>query len=141
MGDPPRGYSLIEHTGDLGIRLEAPTLEELFVTAGRALFEILAEGEVRAEPAASVRLEAPDRDSLLVEWLGELLYLHVPGGWILGRFDVSLGGETSLRAEVGGERFDPARHRIRLEVKAATFHGLHLVCEGGLWRCQVIFDL
>lgn len=141
VGARASGYTLIEHTGDLGIRLEAGSLEDVLGAAARALFDILAAGEAREDPAACVRLQAPDRDALMVEWLNELLYVHTVGRWILRRFDVALGGETALRAEVRGERFDPGRHKVRLEIKAATYHGLHLRREGGVWRAQIILDL
>jgi SHS2 domain-containing protein len=134
-------YAFIEHTGDLGVDLEAPSLEALFETAAEALFAVLVEGEAADRPAASVAVAASDREALLVDWLNELLFLHTLGGWVLRHYRVRLEGEAGLRAEVGGERFDPARHQARCEVKAATFHGLRLRREGGAWRGRVIFDL
>jgi SHS2 domain-containing protein len=135
------GFEWVDHTGDLGARVWAPTLEELFETAGRALAEVLYEGVGGGAPACGVRLEAADRAALLVEWLSELLFLMTTGGWVLGRFEVEMAGESGLRAEVGGERFEPARHRLRTEVKAPTFHGLSLDSAPAGWRAQVIFDL
>jgi len=134
-------YAFIEHTGDMGVDLEAPTLEALFETAAEALFAILVEGEAADRPAASMVVEASDREALLVEWLNELLYLHTVGGWVLRHYRVRLQGETRLRADVGGERLDPEKHQARCEVKAATFHGLRLLHEGGVWRGRVIFDV
>ena len=36
-----RTYTLIDHTADLGIRVFGKTLEELFINAGFALFDLL----------------------------------------------------------------------------------------------------
>jgi SHS2 domain-containing protein len=137
-----RGYSLPEHTGDLRIRLRSPSLGALFEVAGKALFDHLAAARVRGSPVACVKLQAADREALLVDWLNELLYLRAVGGWLLGGFQIVIDNDgTSLRAEVSGERFDAARHPARSEIKAATFHGLHLRREGGEWRGDVILDL
>ncbi len=141
VGAGGSGYRRIEHSGDLCIEVEAPSPEGLFETAGRALFDVLLEGEVRESPAASVRLRAADRDLLLADWLNELLYLHSPGGWALGRFEVRLDPGAALTAQVWGERFDASRHRACLEIKAATLHGLRVQGSGGVWRARVIFDL
>jgi SHS2 domain-containing protein len=141
QGVPQAGFDWIDHTADLGVRVWAPTLERLLETAGRALAEALYEGAGGGRPACGVCVEAADRPALLVEWLSELLFLMTTGGWVLGHFEVTLQGESRLRAEVGGERFDPARHRLRTEVKAPTFHGLRLDRHPAGWQAQVIFDL
>jgi SHS2 domain-containing protein len=141
QNESPAGFEWIEHTADLGVRVWAPTLEELFEAAGLALAAALYEGPVGGAPACGVRLEASDRPALLVEWLSELLFLMTAGGWVLGRFEVTMAGESGLRAEVGGERFDAARHQLRTEVKAPTFHGLRLDRGSAGWQAQVIFDL
>jgi len=141
MARPVRGYTVMEHMGDLRLSLRAPTLGALFEVAGEALFDNLADGEVNLAPVACVRLAAADGEALLVDWLNELVYLHSVGGWLLRRFRVTMDGPTVLKAEVEGERFDTTRHQVRLEVKAATFHRLSLHFEGGEWRAEVILDL
>jgi SHS2 domain-containing protein len=46
-----------------------------------------------------------------------------------------------LSAEVAGEPYDPARHRLRGEVKAITWHELGIVQVDGGWRARVILDV
>jgi SHS2 domain-containing protein len=138
---PDSGYEWIDHTADLGVRAWSPTLEGVFEIAGQALAGILYEGGAGASAACGMRIEAADRQSLLVEWLSELLFLMTAGGWVLSRFKVRMIGGGGLQAEVAGERFDPARHRLRTEVKAPTFHGLRLHPGVVGWEAQVIFDL
>ena len=50
-------------------------------------------------------------------------------------------GEARLRGRLRGERFDPIRHRLRTEVKAATYHGLRIEERDGRLAATVIFDL
>ncbi|MEE9218910.1 MAG: archease [Acidobacteriota bacterium] len=136
-----RHYEVIEHTGDVGIRLEASSLEVLFGAAAAALFDLLVEERPTGTPVLCVRIEGPDLEVLLVDWLNELLYLHTVGKWVLAPAHIRVESGFRLQAELVGEAFDPRRHRARREVKAATFHGLKVTREQERWRAQVIFDL
>jgi len=40
-----------------------------------------------------------------------------------------------------GERFDAARHPLKVQVKAVTYHGLEVARDEGGWRARVIFDI
>jgi len=42
---------------------------------------------------------------------------------------------------IHGEPVDPARHHFRLDVKAATYHGLEVRREDGGWIASIIFDV
>lgn len=131
----------MDHTADLAVRLRAGNLEELFVEAARALFDLLVEGKVEARWERPVEVEAPDREELLVGWLRELLGLWTVEGMALREFELVELREGRLRARVRGEPFDPSRHRPRTEIKAITYHGLRV--EGGPegWSATLVFDV
>jgi SHS2 domain-containing protein len=139
-------YRQIDHTGDLGVEVEAAREDDLYAACASAMFDILAEaGGVAEAEARRLRVTAPDREVLLVRWLRELLYLHAAEGWIFRSFEVELGGEEGARwlsGEARGERFDASRHRIRTELKAVTYHqaSVRRGPEGG-WTARVIFDV
>jgi SHS2 domain-containing protein len=134
-------YRLIAHTGDAAIQLRAPHLEGLFESAARGVFALLAEGRVRRRPVLSTRIESSDAEALLVDWLNELIFLHTVGRWMLIPTRLSIAAGRRLQATLVGEQFDTGRHHARREVKAATFHGLRLERQAGLWRARVVFDL
>jgi len=46
----------------------------------------------------------------------------------------------NLHAEVWGEKFNPATHEIRDEVKAVTFHLMEIIKEENRCSLQVIVD-
>lgn len=140
-------YRQLDHTGDVGIEAEAGDENSLYSCCARALFDIIA-GPECCEPATErqIVVEAPDREILLVRWLRELLYLHDAERWLFSRFDVLTGespdGGRCLRGLAWGERFDPARHRLRTELKAVTYHQIAVRRDpGGIWRARVIFDI
>jgi SHS2 domain-containing protein len=135
-------YEQFEHTADLGLRICAAGLEELFAEAGRALTDALTAQPDAVEPRRSqtIRLEASDRADLLHDWLAELLYLFETERLLFSRFDVALApGE--LRATAWGEPVDPKRHEIEIEIKAITYHGLKVEQTADGWLAEVIVDL
>jgi SHS2 domain-containing protein len=123
-----RGHELIEHTADVGLRIWAPTLEDVFAEAAIGLVGVM--GTADGDPVSErVTLESTDLDALFVDWLSEVLFLFEARKIV--PLDVRVGIDRehcSLDATIDGVRvtmFDehgPA-------VKAVTFHGLR-VAEG-----------
>jgi len=46
-----------------------------------------------------------------------------------------------LTAVLRGEKYDPARHRIRMEIKAATYHQASIRRMAAGWIGRVVFDV
>lgn len=84
---------------------------------------------------------AADAPALVVAFLTELLLLHDTEGFLVREIRARPVGAppTAIVASVTGERFDPARHPVRTEVKAITLHGL--VFDLGRGRARVIVDI
>jgi SHS2 domain-containing protein len=87
-----------------------------------------------------IELTAPDMESLLVDWLNELVYIFDVENMLFKRFDISQLDQNWLKARVYGEKVDAARHEIKLGVKAATYHMLQIVSNNG-YQARVIFDI
>lgn len=135
-------YTFFDHTADVGIRAEAPTLGELLVQMAQGLTELLVEhSRVEAAEERAVRLEAPDAASLLLVWLKELLYWFSADGFLPSRYELTQVSPTSVRGVVRGERFDPQRHQQGREVKAITRHLLRAQERDGRWHGEVIVDI
>ncbi len=144
----PRGGDLrgecqpVEHTADMGLRCKAPTLEGLFECAARGMFEIIASlDEIGPTESVPVSLKAANLEELFVGWLEELLYIWESQRILLSKFTVSSVQPRSLEGEVAGETYDPKHHELQSEIKAATYHDLHIEQKGDGWEVQVIFDL
>ncbi len=135
-------YRSIDHTADLGLQVWGRTLSELYANAAEGMcglyFDLAA---VEPREKRTIAVQGYDREEVLVAWLGELLY-HIEVEYFLPcHFDILSLDETHLEAEVAGETFDPARHRWRTGIKAATYHNLHIERDAaGLWTATVIFD-
>jgi SHS2 domain-containing protein len=132
-------FRLIGHTADIGLAASGKTLDEAFAGAACGMFSIMAElKNVRESESRRVELNAPDVEALLFDWLNSLLYYFDTEGLIFKRFDVTLK-DNRLDATCRGEKYDPARHRLKLGVKSATYHMLEVDRAGK--RVQVIFDV
>ena len=134
-------YEVFEHTADLGLRVTAPTLEELFCEAGRGLLSVIVENirTVGSTEAVDIRLEKESPEDLFFDWLRELLYLFEVKHLLLVDFEIELGG--GLRARASGEPYDVDRHELAHEVKAVTYHGFQLGQTQDGWQAEVILDI
>lgn len=137
-------YQVFDHTADIGIRVEGPTIEELFAESGRALFDLLIRSRRSSLPSIDVPilLKAADLDQLFVRWLQELLFIFEQRRLVLTNFWIDRMSDTALSGAAKGTVFDPSRHHQKLAIKAVTYHQLK-VGKGpdGLWHAQVIFDV
>jgi len=135
-------YETFEHTADLGLRIRADDLNTLFAEAGRALFSVIVENpqDIRAVEEIPFTIKGHEEEELLHDWLTELLFTFHVHRRVLAKFDVNIQS-TEMTAVARGEKIDPARHEINLEIKAITWHGLKIVqCPDG-WMAEVIVDI
>jgi SHS2 domain-containing protein len=135
-------YEVFEHTADLGLRMRAASLDELFAEAGRALFSVIVANfdAVRPVQELELNIEGGRRDDLLFDWLAELLYTFDTRRVLFCDFRIRVQ-EEGLQATARGETFDPDRHDLDMEVKAITYHGLKVEQDGDGWLAEVIVDL
>lgn len=140
MGSPR--YLLFEHTADLGIEIFGKDVRELMENAVFALFDLMTDREaVRPETAWDVAAEGTSWDDLLVNLLREVLYLANGREILFREFSVVHLEEYRLAGRGTGERFDPRRHRMEMEIKAVTYHGLEVVSMESGWKGRVICDV
>ncbi len=119
-------YEFIEHTADIGIKAYGGTLEESFANAALGMFEVMTD-VTRVEPVGEykVSVNAENLEDLLVDWLGELLFLHETQDVLLSEFHVKIDN-LSLDAKVRGEALNREKHELRDDVKAITYHMLEV---------------
>jgi len=135
-------YRVLEHTADIGFEAFGATRKEVFANAGCALMHLMVDLEtIVPGEKLSLRAEASDLPNLLVNWLSEILYLFDAEGWLFRDFEVEDLTDHSLGAVARGEKFDRTRHRVKLLVKAITYHQLDLKETAQGWRAQVYVDI
>ena len=136
------GFRTIEHTADVGIAAWGADLKQAFAASGRGLLSLIVDlRTVRERLEREIEITAADRESLLVEWLNELIYLFDTELLLLRRFEITRLTNRQLTARAYGEPVNTTRHHLKTGIKAATYHRLRVVetTDGG--RVQVIFDI
>ena len=136
-----KDFEIIDHTADVGIRAYGANMNEAFANAARALFSLITElDDVDEVLHRDTRLTAPDEESLLVEWLNELIYLFDVENILFRRFDITQLDNTRLKARSYGEKVDSSKHSLKTGVKAATYHMLKIDKSDGC-QIQVLLDI
>jgi SHS2 domain-containing protein len=140
-----QGFTFVDHTADLAARLRGATLDALFAAGAGALTAALTIPE-RVEPrrSISVRLDAGDPETLLVDWISELLYRFETEEFLVAEARTQVAerdGRWDVRADVSGESRDPARHPIKVLVKGVTYHGLRIEHGAGGFETLIVFDI
>jgi len=136
-----KDFDIVNHTADVGIVAYGADISQAFVNAARALFSLITElDDVEEVLYRDTELTASDEESLLVEWLNELIYLFDAEGIIFKRFDITKLNPTRLKARSYGEKVDSSKHKLKTGVKAATYHMLKVDKDNGC-KVQVLFDI
>lgn len=135
---------MFDHTADVGMKVAAGSLDDLFRTAAEGLFDyiVVNRGDVRDADVEAVDLRADSPSELLGLWLNELIFRSETRHRVYARFDVTVTDEgRSLHAEIAGEPIDRDRHVMDHEVKAVTHHGLTLERAADGWEAEMILDI
>lgn len=135
-------FEILEHTADIGFRVWGAAPAELFENSASAMMDIMAETEL-IEPAETINVEVQGEnyESLLVNWLSEVLYLFDADRFAASSFEIDSIDARSLRARLIGQARQPGRHPWKLIVKAVTYHQLKVAESGGRWEAQVFLDI
>ena len=131
-------FEEVEHTADIAIRVWGCDLAELFAHAAYGMACQMADVEgIALTVEHAVELEAYDIETLLVSWLGELLYLSERDGCVFADFDVLEVARSRLRAVVrGGPVSD-----YRTHIKAVTFSEMEIVHTDAGYETTIVFDV
>jgi riboflavin kinase/FMN adenylyltransferase len=134
----PYRYLEVDHTADRALRVWGRELPDLFAGAARGMTSLMADLDgLAATEWRTVRLEGWDRESLLVNWLNELLFLTETERLLFVDYRIESLTDTTLVAQVRGAHA-PVTKSV---VKAATYHDLRLVHDGTGWSTVITFDV
>ena len=135
-------YKLFDHTADLGVEVYGKTPNELFANAAFAVFDILTNlKHVTIAVEKTIIVDGDGWEDLLINYLREVLYLYNGQGILLKEFLIDKIDSRHMEGRAMGEPFDPARHRIKTEIKAVTYHQAAVNKTAKEWQGRVIFDV
>ncbi len=131
------GYIEEAHTADWELHVWGPNLPALLEQAAQGMYRLagVRSKEIPQE-SRTIEIEFTEPESLLVDFLSELLYLLESDRLVFDRFDLAIEANR-LIANVRGAPLDS----IDKEIKAVTYHNLTVrTSERGL-EANVVFDV
>ena len=136
-------YEIIEHTADVGLKVNGATLKELFENAASGMFDIIAHKRSSANEHKKIQIkkEVEDFEELLVDWLSELLYIFNSQKILFSNFKILELNNGGIIGEAFGEKINPSKNTLQTEIKAVTFHDLKIEEDKNNFSCQIIFDV
>ncbi len=135
-------YQTIDHTADIGIVVQADTVEALFAEAARALSELIFGQRVFATTeTVTLAVKGSDWPDLMINWLRELLYLWNGENKIIGPVTILRIEQFTAEASVPVDNIPCDPHDIFNEIKAVTYHTIAVEKKAAGWQARIIFDI
>jgi SHS2 domain-containing protein len=146
-GFTPLGkITILPHTADGLVQVEADNLESLLATSAAAIFELACDRQaVQGKQVIEVEVRGDDELELLVGWLKEVIFSYSTRAMYFSSFKVEVSKEKDglvCRGKLFGEGVDADRHSPAGEVKMLTYHQLKLERSAeGLYKARLLFDM
>lgn len=128
-------------TSDVAFEATGQTPSELFENAAGATFSVMCDiKKVEPKTTRKIELETDNLEDLLYDFLNELIFLKDRDGMLFSRFEIIINN-NQLRADVLGEKVDPARHNLGVDVKAVTKHNFSISKVNNAYKATVVLDI
>ena len=132
----------IEHPSDVGFEVDSDSLDELFSIAAEAMYGLITDPKkIESNIEKLIDIQAEDLESLMFDWIDELLFIFESDQLIFTSFDLHIT-ETDfhLTGKCIGGKFDPKKHESGIIIKAVTYHMME-VKRNDIWKAKVILDV
>ena len=133
-------YKFLKHTADVKFRAYGSTISKSFENAAVAMFKAMYPGSVKNLKTKKIKVKGKDLESLLYNFLEELIVLLDSKDFFLSKAKVKISEkDLTLTAELFGD--NAKNYLANLEVKAITYNEMFVRKIKGQWVCQVVLDV
>ena len=131
---------------DVAFEAEGKTREEMFIAAADAMMNVMLSDleTLRMTETVAFSLQNRDIELLLFDFLNELIFYKDAHRLLLRVATVTINlfdTQFTLSAKAAGERLDPARHPLIVDVKAVTLYRFRVEETSEGWLAEVILDI
>lgn len=136
-------YEILEHTADVKFRAKGKTKADAFSEAVKAFSEIVGGEPTAGETRHKVKIKSENLNTLLYDFLGELIYLQ-------DTEDVVVTHTDSLEIKKEEDQWkleavvwtDPILGSMSLlDIKAPTYNEMVIDHEGENWVLEAVMDI
>jgi SHS2 domain-containing protein len=133
-------FKFLEHTADVKFQAFGPGLEKAFENAALAMFNHMYDKKVKEKIKKKFKVVGKDFESLLYNFLEELLFLLDSEFFFLSKVKVKIDKKKmELNAQVSGDIVK--NYRANADVKAVTYNEMFVKKQGNRFICQVVLDV
>ena len=135
-------FEYFEHEADVGIVGVGKTLEEAFEEAAKAMFNVEVDiSRVECKKRIKIECSADNIEELFIEWLNRLLAEADMNRMVFSDFRITELSRNNLKGYACGEPLDVEKHKVKTEVKAATYSQLKIEEKNGLFYARCVVDV
>jgi len=133
-------FEYLEHTADAKFRAYGKTLEEAFANAALAAFNILTDiTRVQPKIKHEIKIHYKKKESLLYDFLDQLLFLLDTEGFILAKVDKIKITSSELTATVSGDSYK--NYDVHGDIKSVTYNDMLIEEKPNKVIVQVVLDI
>lgn len=144
-----KDFEFIPHTADIQLRVYGTTLAALFRNALIGMFQSIkpqapgcrvVDNRILCDQLPqhhTVEVQSFDRNTLLVDFLSEALYLSDVYNEAYLDADIHEINENKIKATLSGVA---ATFEV-VEIKAVTYHNLNIIKTDDGWQTDIVFDI
>ncbi len=137
-------YEFLEHTADVKFLAYGKNLEEAFSNAALATFSIMTDiSKVKEKIKKEIKIHATKKESLLYDFLEQLVFLMDTEGFILSKVKELIITEKNkiyeLKSVIVGDKAD--HYDVHTAIKAVTYNDMFIKEAKGRVIIQVVHDI
>jgi len=133
-------FRFLEHTADIKFLAFGNSKEEMFENSALALKEaICGKIKVREKKEKKINAKGKDFESLLYNFLEEILYLLDAEDFIISKITKISINNLKLTAIISGDK--SSDYKFTNSVKAITYNEMFVKKEKNKWTAQVVLDV
>jgi SHS2 domain-containing protein len=137
-----KAFEFVAHTADIAVIVRGSDTEDLLKNGAAALYATaLGTRAIGADCCCHLAVEASGDDTLLVDWMNELLYHLYAEHLAFSRFEFERVTDSSVVGRGHGEILDFGKAGPIREVKAATYHMTNMARSAEGYAIRVVLDV
>lgn len=134
-------FEYLKHTADAKFRSFGKDIDEVFVNSALAMFNILGETEeVKTKKKKKIKIKSRNYESLLYDFLEELIFLlDTEGLFLHDIIEMKISEDFSLDAVVVGDHYK--NYDLKGDIKAVTYSEMEIRRVKKGYEATVVVDI
>ncbi|MCA9487518.1 MAG: archease [Nanoarchaeota archaeon] len=132
-------FIFLEHTADIKFQAFGKSLEKAFENSAYALKKTIYSKKIKKKLIKKVSIKGKDQESLLYNFLEELIFLFDSEKFLLSKIKELKIEENKLKAILVGDLAE--NYNLEMHIKAITYNEMFVKKEKNKWIVQVVLDI